>query len=193
MTVPAETARKLCTAAEFRLFQTASRAGLKVLNVKALKPLMGHARLLRNKWRKEIKRQAIADKKAQAELVARQIRANRKIELKEALFAETLKRFERRLSRLTTPRIVVSHGTTSLSGLPKWLRHKVKAAGKAVQAAVNHQNWKPADVSRPRIVPHVETPRDVAASIALTGAQRVIGYSASRSRRSQARRDNRQG
>ncbi|MBX3474082.1 MAG: hypothetical protein KF754_06830 [Planctomycetes bacterium] len=186
MPVSATTARKLCSADEFALYQKAGRGSLERLGATELKPLIARARKLRNKWRDELKRQVREAKGKKPARATRPATDTRNTAVKADLFAETLARLEDRLAQLAKPKVVVNRGT-SASGAPKWVR-RGKVKGKHKEG--NRKRNRPLAADEPSPNPAA---RDKSAALQRAGANRVLSHMASRNRRTQARKDGRAG
>jgi hypothetical protein len=99
MTIPRNTAQRLCTAAEFELVEASYPASAKQLSPARLRQKVQRARKLRDKYRDLAKRQRLEMRGKREASSRRPAQGHENTDRKAELFQEVLDRFETQLSR----------------------------------------------------------------------------------------------
>ncbi len=180
-------ARRLCTAQEWRLVQTARRDPLARLTIAQLRQSIVRARKLRDKWRDQTTRQ---HRRSQQKKGARGVSAPQRSPEKHELFAAAMDRFESELARRSAQ--------SSGGNQPKPVKKPGSRAAKVVTVG-SSPSAKATPTSMPTPDPGLSISRGKQrrattaakqAKIRKTGLKsRVRGHVSARGRRTQAKRD----
>lgn len=190
-------ARKLLTAAELDLFAASRAPALNALTPVQLRGKLKRSRTLRDKFRDLLQRQKLAMRERDGNKQGRSGVANARTEQKEALFADVLDTFTRRLAQVEAVQARAAEKAAAAEAKAKSKAKPAVPAKQPAKASPSAARSPKAPAQSPRasktLGPTAESAR-VARHVMqpkLAGQQKVHAHVAARGRRNQAKRDGR--
>lgn len=188
-------ARKLLTAAELDLFAASRAPVLNAFTPVQLRGKLKRARTLRDKYRDLLQRQKLATRERAGNKQGRSGVANARTEQKEAVFAQMLDTFSRRLAQVEAALARAAEKAAAVEAKAKAKQvaaakrptHPVASTTRSPKAPAKAPRASKAlgpTAERARVARHAMQPK-------MAGQQKVRAHVAARGRRTQAKRDSR--
>lgn len=189
-------ARKLLKTAEFELFAASRADAVSAFTAARLRGKIRRTRNLRDKFQDLLKRQRLATRARTGTKAGASGVANQRTRQKMELFAEVLKRFEKRLAQIEVAEARAASQKTAMKLRLALSRKRradaVRAAARRLKTSAKAPAKPPGPVTKgPRHTRESARSAQSTAQFRIAGQQAIRGHVAAKGRRNQAKRDNR--